>query len=242
MADDIHAVGAIGCDEARDSLELLALDALDPAERDVVLAHVEGCAECRAELDRATEALGSLLLLVPEVDAPAGFADGVTAAASSGDQAEVAHVAPRPGHRWGATRMVGVAAACVVVALLLTAVGVALGTVFASDERAGGPTVTSVIGTRSAPLVTADGGPAGSVVVDDAGPTLVMAVDAVAPGVPYGCVVRAASGELVRVGTWTPVASGGASWTVALDPALGQVDEVMLVGPGGTTLATAHLT
>lgn len=241
MADDLHAVGAAGCDEVRDSIELLALDALDPAERDLVLAHVEGCTVCHGELEVAREALGELLLLAPEVDVPPGFADRVLAGAPTSDQADQAPAAEESARRWGATRMVGVAAACVVVALLLTALGVALGTVFASDERAGDPTLTSVVGRRSAPLVTADGGQAGSVVVDDAGRTLVMAVDAVAPDVPYDCVVRAMSGELVRVGSWTPATPGGASWTVALDPALGQVDEVLLVGPGGTTLATAHL-
>ena len=37
-------------DEARASLEAAALDALDPPEREAVLAHVATCAECRAEL------------------------------------------------------------------------------------------------------------------------------------------------------------------------------------------------
>ena len=79
--------------------------------------------------------------------------------------------------------------------------------------------------------VTIDGGDA---------PTLAMAVDLVLPGVPYDCVVRTESGDLVTVGSWTPTSAGGAHWTVALDPALGELSEVRLVGPGDTTLATAQ--
>ena len=37
-----------------------------------------------------------------------------------------------------------------------------------------------------------------------------MAVDLVLPGVPYDCVVRTESGDLVTVGSWTPTSAGGA--------------------------------
>jgi hypothetical protein len=241
MADDLRPVSAPGCDEIRDSIELLALDALDPAEHARLMTHVEGCAECRAELEQAEASVGSLLRLVPGADAdpPAGFTDRVVAAraAAVGPAAEAVAGGPSRSARW-----IGLAVAGVVVALLVTALGVALGSVFASDGQVAGPPATASPGARSGSLVTADGITAGSVSVDDGTGTLVMVVDTVAPGVAYDCVVRSAAGELVRVGSWTTATGGTARWTVALDPALGSVDQVLLVGPGDATLATAQLT
>lgn len=242
MADDLVPVGAPDCDEVRDSVELLALDALEPAERARLMAHVDGCASCRAELDRAEATVGELLALAPEAEVPAGFADRVVAAtvASPAEPGVVAHRASvgRPGsRRWFTLAVVGV-----VAAILVTVLGVLFNGAFSSDPQVAGPPVTASPGARSAALVTADGASAGSVVVDDTTGTLFMVVDTVAPGVPYDCVVRSVSGELVRVGSWTTTSGGSASWTVALDPALGPVDQVLLVGPGDTTLATAQLT
>lgn len=240
MADDIVPVGAPDCDEVRDSVELLALDALEPAERARLMAHVDGCPSCRTELDRAEATVGELLALAPEAEVPAGFADRVVAAtvATPAEPAvAVGGVAPHNrSRRWFTLAVVGVMAA-----LLVTALGVLFGGAFSSDPPVAGPPVTASPTARSAALVTAAGASAGSVVVDDTTGTLFMVVDTVAPGVPYDCVVRSASGEMVRVGSWTTTSGGSASWTVALDPALGSVDEVLLVGPGSTTLATAQL-
>lgn len=243
MADELRPVGGTSCDDVRDSVELLALDALDPSERDVLMAHVDSCAGCRSDLAAAEDALGSLLLLAPAVEVPAGFADRAVAAsgASPSGGVEVTELHPDR-RRPRSARWIGIAAACVVVGLLLTGLGVALGTVFAADDQVVAPPVTSLPIARRAPLLAADGTVTGSVLVDDAGPSLVMAVDTVAAGVPYDCVVRTPSGELVTVGSWTPAAGGSASWAVPLDPALVPVDTVLLVGPGGLTLATATLT
>jgi len=238
MADDVVPVGAPDCDEVRDSLELLALDALEPAERARLMTHVDGCPSCRAELDRAEATVGEVLALAPEAEAPAGFGDRVVAATVAAPAEPGVATAGRPGsRRWFTLAVVGV-----VAAMLVTVLGVLFGGAFSSDGRVAGPPVTASPEARSAALVTADGASAGSVVVDDTTGTLFMVVDTVAPGVPYDCVVRSASGELVRVGSWTTTSGGPASWTVALDPGLGSVDQVLLVGPGATPLATAQLT
>ncbi len=261
MADETGPTGVMTCDEVRDLIELFVLDALEPDEAARVEAHVAGCAGCAAERDRAAAAVGPLLALAPPVEVSDAFVDRVVASASSSSAAAdppaptrapavpvaappVTPIpvvpaadagAPARRHRRLGTRVLAVAAAVVLVALILTAVGAAVGSVFASDSRVAAPA------TRSAPLLADDGASVGSVAVE-AGehPTLVMVVDRVRPGVGYDCVVRGPDGELVTVGSWSP-SEGPASWSVPLDPSLGAVDEVMLVGSGGTTLATATL-
>ena len=52
-------------DEAFAMLDALALDALDPAERDAVLAHVAGCEICRAELAILRETASRLAFAAP---------------------------------------------------------------------------------------------------------------------------------------------------------------------------------
>ncbi len=68
------------CTETRDLFSALADDALTPAERAALDAHLAGCAECRREL----AAFGRTVALVRAIDpahAPAGFVDRVLAAA-----------------------------------------------------------------------------------------------------------------------------------------------------------------
>ncbi|MDB4914755.1 MAG: hypothetical protein JWM95_2399 [Gemmatimonadetes bacterium] len=55
---------------AREALAALALDALDPAERDAVQGHVPQCAECRAELASLREAASELTYGVAPVPMP----------------------------------------------------------------------------------------------------------------------------------------------------------------------------
>jgi hypothetical protein len=241
VAEDSTPVSAPACDEVRDSVELLVLEALESAEHARLMAHVDGCRACRAELDRAEAAVGVLLSLAPDAEVPTGFADRVVAATISAPSEQPASAPVGSAGPSGSRRWFTLAVAGVVVALLVTALGVALGRAFSSDGQVAAPPVTAAADVRSAALVRPDGAAAGSVVVDDVTGTLVMVVDAVTPGVAYDCVVRSASGELVRVGSWTTIAGGTATWTVALVPGLGSFDEVLLIGPGDTTLATAQL-
>ena len=69
------------CEAARESLSGLLDEALSPDERRAVETHLEGCAECRRELDRLRETV-ALLHRVSPAHAPAGFVDRVVAAAS----------------------------------------------------------------------------------------------------------------------------------------------------------------
>jgi anti-sigma-K factor RskA len=64
---------------AREALEALALDALDAAERESVLAHVAGCDECRRELASLERTAAQLALAAPAAPMPAARRDRVRA-------------------------------------------------------------------------------------------------------------------------------------------------------------------
>jgi putative zinc finger protein len=68
------------CDDARELCSALVDEALTPAERAALDAHLAGCADCRRELERL-RATVSLLRASPPVRAPAGFVDRVLEAA-----------------------------------------------------------------------------------------------------------------------------------------------------------------
>jgi Anti-sigma-K factor rskA/Putative zinc-finger len=56
------------CEEARELLPLLALNALDVDERDVVDDHLTGCSACQEELAGYTETAAALALALPQSD------------------------------------------------------------------------------------------------------------------------------------------------------------------------------
>ena len=64
------------CPEARELLSALLDDALSPAERQAIDAHLTTCAECARELTELRETV-ALLERLPPVHAPAGFVDRV---------------------------------------------------------------------------------------------------------------------------------------------------------------------
>jgi len=66
-------------EEARDSLEALALDALDENERGVVLAHVSGCAICQQEVAALQATAAKLSYAVQPVPMPAPQRDRIRA-------------------------------------------------------------------------------------------------------------------------------------------------------------------
>ena len=68
----------MNCHDARDLLSALLDEALDPSERALVQAHLEGCADCRRELDGLRSTV-SLLSRVERARAPVGFVDKVLA-------------------------------------------------------------------------------------------------------------------------------------------------------------------
>lgn len=68
------------CHDARESLSAFLDEALGPDERREIEAHLEGCPECRRELERLRQTV-ALLHRVEPARAPVGFVDRVTEAA-----------------------------------------------------------------------------------------------------------------------------------------------------------------
>jgi len=64
---------------AREALEALALDALDASEREAVMAHVAGCAECQRELAALESTASELALAVPLRPMPTAQRDRIRA-------------------------------------------------------------------------------------------------------------------------------------------------------------------
>jgi hypothetical protein len=77
-------MSAMECSRLYDLAPELALGLLDGAERAEVLAHLERCAKCHADVASLTELGEQLLLLAPQVPPPAGFETRVLARLAPG--------------------------------------------------------------------------------------------------------------------------------------------------------------
>ena len=69
----------MSCEEFDLDVDELAVGTLGEPERSRLLAHAAGCPGCEAELNWLAGLADRLLLLVPEVEPPAGFEAGVMA-------------------------------------------------------------------------------------------------------------------------------------------------------------------
>jgi hypothetical protein len=65
--------GNVACVDIEGSLAELTLGILPGDERSIVLAHLDGCKRCQAEVERLTLTADTLLQLAPEVEPPVGF-------------------------------------------------------------------------------------------------------------------------------------------------------------------------
>ena len=91
-------------EEARETLEVLALDALSAPERAAVLAHVDGCAACRHELAALEASAAELAYAVRPVPMSVAQRDRIRArllARAADDRTDAAHSTPEraPSHR-----------------------------------------------------------------------------------------------------------------------------------------------
>jgi anti-sigma factor RsiW len=251
MADH-HDIDTPDCDAARDDLELLAIDVLEPDRAAEVRAHVGGCGSCAAELALLEGVVASVLDLARPVPLGGELTERILAARAPNSAGVAAGaVVPNRTERRGpsidrrrrhrarlAMAVVGAAAAALLI-------GVGAGLLLArtdgsdttsSEERAGIDVV------RTGVLMGWGRADSGTVMVTSGErPTLVVSLDEVRPGVTYGCQVRLADGSLVDVGSWTPGATGDTAWAVPLDEATASAVEVVLTGPDGTPVASAPL-
>ncbi|HMG42424.1 MAG TPA: zf-HC2 domain-containing protein [Acidimicrobiales bacterium] len=148
----------LGCEEVGELAAEFALGLLVGAERAAVVAHLEGCRQCGAQVADLAEAGEQMLVVSPIVEPPAGFEQRVLARlAPLGPP-----VAPRR-RRWRGTTL-AVAAA---VALVLGTAGLVLR--YTGDEPA--PTEPAPAERLAATLVSARGNrDVGDVVLTEADP------------------------------------------------------------------------
>jgi hypothetical protein len=202
------------------------IDALEPADRSRVRAHLSGCAVCTASLQEL-EGVPALLAQVP---APEGAPRVLTEAPSElafrrlQSRASATRRVParRAAARSGARRWVLVAAAAAAVGVAGGAGGV-VATLGAAAPTAVSATAGSVHGT--AQLAAASGGT-----------RISLALDGVASGQRCQLVVVSRDGRWETASDWTASYSGTAHviGSVAIQPQ--DIDRLLIRTPGGRTL------
>jgi hypothetical protein len=177
----------MGCAEVHELAAELALDLLTGPERAAVLAHLEGCTACRADVASLTDVGETLLAIAPEVEPSAGFEsrlitristlrDEGGSVAAAGRPVESAGDRPRQRSRRlsarGRVLLAAGAAALVAVVALTVALAAGRGGDGSGDTVAG-DSVAGAAGTASADLRTANGRVVGTATLSDDDPAVV---------------------------------------------------------------------
>ncbi|MGZ5312191.1 MAG: anti-sigma factor [Solirubrobacterales bacterium] len=202
-----------------DDLAAYAIGGLDPAEEEVVFAHVEACDRCRSELAQLAPAVGVLAESVEQREPPPGLRarllDEVAADAAPAAAETPRRRSPRRRFSFGGMLLrpaAGLAAAAVAIA------GVG-GYLIAKDEDAGPAEDTFAV---SSPMPAAGG----TLVVEGGEATMhVHGMPPLKKGGVYQVWV-AAGGQVVPSATFVPHEDGTA--TAAVPEAVDDADEVMV--------------
>ena len=215
------------CRALGDDLASLALGALTGLDRARVLAHLETCPHCTAEVEELSGAADALVALIPEAAPPAGFADRTM------DLIRAEGPVSRPPV---SRRMVSRRVAAMAAVLILVALGVGLGVVVASPGTKA-PTAAvrttslhSTVGTKGTVLLVSKGG-YGWLVVD--------LHDSPASGV-VTCSISLADGTREDLGAFA-LTDGRGSWSVPLPVPASSVRAVSVVDGAGAMVASARV-
>jgi anti-sigma factor RsiW len=218
----------------------IALGLLTGEERAVALAHLEGCAACRAEVASLAGVADDLLLIGPGATPPEGFDRRVLARLTEVRAMEAPsptrrigpahlhrhHLARRPDRRRvavGATLGAAAAAVVLVAALLANRDGTPAPTVEQADMTTG---VGEVVGTA-----TVHGGSPATVAVDVPGWE-----DAVPEGATYWLTVEMEDGSR----TMTHIGTDATWWEVPLEGGAGDVASVSVLDGDGWVWCSAQ--
>lgn len=210
-----------GC-AVRDALPELALGTLSGVERAVALAHVQGCPNCRAEVERLSSAADAVLLLAPELEPSPGFESRLF---------ERMGVRTRR-RRWLAPPRRAAQRAALVGGAALAALGLGLGLGLSGG---GGLSATAPI---EADLTSAHE-TVGEVYLTPGDPAwLFMSVDRLAATGLVTCRVTTTRGTTLTVGTFW-VQSGEGAWASRLPVSPDEVRTAVIEGGDGQVLAAA---
>jgi len=215
-------VSPLSCPDVEELAPELALGTLPGDQRSAVLAHLDGCTDCRRLLNKLSDTADSLLLVAPEIEPPAGFTRRV-----------MGGLKPAQRRRW---RPVALAAAAAL------ACGLALGYVpgHLGSRSVAKVAVASFVrnssGAESAePL-------AGQVYARADKPSWVfMTLHGAGSGESYACELVLKDGRTVPIGSFT-MQGGVGSWGRAVDVKVSDVRLVQLRNAQGDLVAKAALT
>lgn len=240
------------CAAVDEALGELALGVLTGKERVPVLAHIEGCPRCTAEVAQLSSTVDQLLQLAPAAEPPVGFETRVfeRLAATAPAAAPVAVVTPlgeRPEPRRprkarafplaaGRLPTWAQAVAAAVVCLALVGAGTLAGSALSSP----GHPAASQDALEQVALVS-HGKTVGGVMVYAGEPTwLFMYVDAPGLSGDLQCEVKVYDGPTLALGHFW-LSGGRGAWAVSSNRPAGSLEEALVVGPHGQVLATAQL-
>jgi hypothetical protein len=205
----------------------VALGVTDARDRAAVFAHLEDCPSCRRELGHLSDVADMLSVLAPAVEPPAGFESRLLARLEEEEE--------RPAPRRVVNRRPLWAAAAAVVALVVGAVGWAIG-------EAGGPAPAVATGQVVVAKLAADRHPVGQVVVDTgSNPWISMALAIGHGDTTVQCQLRASDGRVITVG-WFSLSKGYGYWAAPITLSTGATfDAAQVSDAAGRVLATATL-
>jgi hypothetical protein len=217
---------AQNCEALENDLAELALGILSGRDRLAVLAHVESCERCSAELERLSLVADSLLGLAPEVEPPVGFELRL---------AERLWTPSRP-HQVVSRRRAGMLA---IAAILLAVVGFSLGAVLGPPGM--NVRSPSAEANLTSATLTAHGRVLGEVMVSSGSPAwMFMSVDAGDWSSKVTCEVTLTGGKVLKIGVFK-LAGGYGAWGAPLPSAAVNVRSARLVESNGSVLASAQL-
>jgi hypothetical protein len=214
------------CVEMRDLIPEVAMGVAPGDQRARALAHVAVCAECRALLARATDAVDELMLLAPEAEPPIGF-----------DARVLEALQPRQGRR-----RIRIAVAAAAALVLMAAGGVLVTRWVDRGDRELASQYRSTLGVahgsylRAAPLTSTAGHEAGVVFAYQGRPSWVFMTVSGAEAGDYRVVAWTRDGRAHRIGTcW--VGDARSSWGAEVDVPISAVDRIEMRGHGTTYTA-----
>lgn len=253
----------LACQQVAAELPELAVGSLAGRDRARVLAHLDQCPSCAAELESLSALADELVLLAPAVEPPVGFE--VALLERLGVRSPPAGVAPlsgisgaahlsgagveRPGsHQAGAHRR-WLLAAAVVAALALAFGGGWLassaGRPPAGHQVAAGDAHGATGGDYQEQWVSASftsgGRTVGQLVLAPGHPAwMLVSLHGVGSTSWVSCQVITAAGTRVSVGMF-PLTAGSGSWGGPVDVPVGQLRSAVLVSANGTVVARADV-
>lgn len=227
-------LNSMSCAEFADSAAELALGVLTGRERAEALAHLDHCEACREHVRQLTLTGEQMLGLLPTVEPPAGFETRVMDRLGFAAQApqRLRHRRQRPAWSHGFSPRRMLAAAAVVVALIVGAVG------GWGLHAATAPTASSTL-TSATLLATNDHDAVGQVFVyNGESRWMYMTVDLDSGNDTVICQLVGADGHITTVGAFR-LADGYGSWASPAATGDGKPVGARLVTADGKVLATA---